>query len=375
MKRLIFFTAVLMSGVVAMGQQSVSISGKVKNFEPGDKVSVTQRGDYAVRMLAEAPIKDDGSYVLNVPVENAGKGVLNCGVNSVEIWLEDEDLTVNLEGRDTAKMRMIMPRMVEINGGAKNRIMNWYNFINICGYEDMVNIYNKVSGSDIPKARLDSIRGELMDASRERIRNYARRLVLDNQTTTSVIALLGKLSADKDSALIEQTLDAVIAANPTSNVAQNYRRERAERLALDAAVAVGAQAPDLTLEDRNGKKVNLEKFKGKVLVVDFWASWCGPCRAEIPKLKKIYEDYKDNKNVEFVSISIDGDKAAWLKAVNKEAMPWSQLLAPEEGRQARKTYQFVGIPHIICIAADGTIFRKNIRGEGVRTAIVDALAK
>ncbi len=375
MKRLIFFTAVLMSGVVAMGQQSVSISGKVKNFEPGDKVSVTQRGDYAVRMLAEAPIKDDGSYALNVPVENAGKGVLNCGVNSVEIWLEDEDLTVNLEGRDTAKMRMIMPRMVEINGGAKNRIMNWYNFINICGYEDMVNIYNKVSGSDIPKARLDSIRGELMDASRERIRSYARRLVLDNQTTTSVIALLGKLSADKDSALIEQTLDAVIAANPTSNVAQNYRRERAERLALDAAVAVGAQAPDLTLEDRNGKKVNLEKFKGKVLVVDFWASWCGPCRAEIPKLKKIYEDYKDNKNVEFVSISIDGDKAAWLKAVNKEAMPWSQLLAPEEGRQARKTYQFVGIPHIICIAADGTIFRKNIRGEGVRTAIVDALAK
>jgi len=375
MKRLIFFTAALISGVVAMGQQSVSISGKVSNFEPGDKVIVTQRSDYAQHTLAEATIQNDGSYAMNVPVEKTGKGLINCGVDAVEIWLEDEDLTVNMEGRDTAAVRMIMPRMVEIKGGAKNRVMNWLNFINICGYKDMVNIYNKVSGSDIPKARLDSIRGELMKASRERLSDYARRLVLENQTTTSVIALFGLLSADKDSALIEQTLDAVIAANPTSDVAQNYRRERAERLALTAAVAVGAQAPDLTLEDRNGKKVNLEKYKGKVLVVDFWASWCGPCRAEIPKLKKIYEDYKDNKNVEFVSISIDGDKAAWFKAMDKEAMPWPQLHAPEEGREARKTYQFVGIPHIICIAADGTIFRKNIRGEGVRTAIVDALAK
>lgn len=214
-----------------------------------------------------------------------------------------------------------------------------------------------------------------MIVSRERLRDYSRMLVLDNQTTTSVIALFNNLSADKDSALIEQTLDAVIAANPTSNVAQNYRSDRAKRLALEAAVAVGKQAPDLALEDRNGKKVNLDSYKGKVLVVDFWASWCGPCRAEIPKLKKIYEDYKDNENVEFLSISIDGDNAAWLKALDKEAMPWPQLHAPEEGREARKIYRFVGIPHIICIAADGTIFRKSIRGEGVRTAIVDALAK
>ena len=167
----------------------------------------------------------------------------------------------------------------------------------------------------------------------------------------------------------------MIAANPNSDVAQNYRRERDERHALEAAVAIGAQAPDLTLENLKGKKVTLDSFKGKVLVIDFWASWCGPCRAEIPKLKAIYEDFKDNKNVEFLSISIDSDKDAWLAAVKKEAMLWPQLLAPESGREARKTYQFSGIPYIICVSADGTIFRKRMRGEAVRTAITDALAQ
>ena len=375
MRILTFILAVCISGAVAVGQQPITIKGKVDNFESGDKISVTQRGDYSIRTLAETPIAQDGTYSLTVPVDKAGVGMLNGVVDRVEIWLEDEYLTVNLMGRDTAKVRMIVPRMVEISGGEKNDVMNWYNFLNIGAYKDMMNIYKNVAGADVPKERLDTIRGNMMDASRSMVRDYARRLVRDNQKTTSVIALLGLLSADEDSALIEQTLDAVIAANPNSDVAQNYRRERDERHALEAAVAIGAQAPDLTLENLKGKKVTLDSFKGKVLVIDFWASWCGPCRAEIPKLKAIYEDFKDNKNVEFLSISIDSDKDAWLAAVKKEAMLWPQLLAPESGREARKTYQFSGIPYIICVSADGTIFRKRMRGEAVRTAITDALAQ
>lgn len=375
MRVLTFILAVCMGGVAAMGQRPVSIKGKVENFESGDKITVTQRGDYTIRTLAEAPIGEDGTYSLTVPVDKAGVGMLNGAVDRVEVWLEDEDLTVNLMGRDTAKVRMIAPRMVEIAGGEKNKVMNWYNFLNICAYKDMMSIYNSVGGINAPQESLDSVRGKLMDAARERAREYGRRLVKDNKTTTSVIALFGLLSADEDSALIEQTLDAVIAANPDSDVAQNYRRERDERNALEAAVAIGAQAPDLTLENLKGKKVTLDSYKGKVLVIDFWASWCGPCRAEIPKLKAIYEDFKDNRNVEFLSISIDSDKDAWLTAVKKEAMPWPQLLAPEGGREARKIYQFSGIPYIICVSADGTIFRKRMRGEAVRTAITDALAQ
>lgn len=120
--------------------------------------------------------------------------------------------------------------------------------------------------------------------------------------------------------------------------------------------------------------VKLSSFKGKVLIIDFWASWCGPCRKEIPNVKKIQEEYKDNKKVAFLSVSIDAKKEAWEKAMKEENMPWTQLLAPNSGREAMDKYQFNGIPFIIAIDQDGNIFRKNLRGDAVRTAIIDALS-
>jgi thiol-disulfide isomerase/thioredoxin len=112
-----------------------------------------------------------------------------------------------------------------------------------------------------------------------------------------------------------------------------------------------------------------------VLIVDFWASWCGPCKAEIPKLKAIYNDFKNNKKVAFLSISIDEKRENWLKALDNEKMEWTQLLAPNSGKEALEKYQFKGIPFIIAIGADGHIFRKNLRGEAVREAINDALSQ
>lgn len=86
--------------------------------------------------------------------------------------------------------------------------------------------------------------------------------------------------------------------------------------------------------------MNVQNFKGKVLVLDFWASWCGPCRQEVPNLKKAYEEFK-NKNVEFLSVSVDAKKEDWIKALKEENMPWPQAQAPNGGRQVLDTYLFL----------------------------------
>ena len=136
----------------------------------------------------------------------------------------------------------------------------------------------------------------------------------------------------------------------------------------------GNPAPEFSFPDAKGKMHSLKEFKGKVLVIDFWASWCGPCRAEIPHLKQYYEEFKNNKEVAFLSVSIDAKRPDWDKAVKEENMPWLQLLAPNGGKEIMESYQFSGIPFIIVLDKDGKIYKKNLRGEAVKNAVNDVLS-
>jgi len=100
----------------------------------------------------------------------------------------------------------------------------------------------------------------------------------------------------------------------------------------------------------------------KNLLIDFWASWCGPCRSEIPNVEKLYKGYKD-KGLAVLSVSIDKSKKAWLKALEEENMAWPQVDAPKAGKQIMKDYQFSGIPYIILLDKEGKIIAKGLRGE------------
>ncbi|MEW5844997.1 MAG: TlpA disulfide reductase family protein [Bacteroidota bacterium] len=120
-------------------------------------------------------------------------------------------------------------------------------------------------------------------------------------------------------------------------------------------IAPGNDAPAFTYNDINGKSVSLTDFRGKLVYIDFWATWCGPCRGEIPHLDKLEKDYKGKKIV-FVKISLDDDMEAWRKMVAEKKLGGVQLHA--EGAwssEAAKNYQIKGIPTFVLIGADGKI--------------------
>lgn len=118
----------------------------------------------------------------------------------------------------------------------------------------------------------------------------------------------------------------------------------------------GSPAIDVEFTATDGRKLHLSDLYGKVLYIDVWATWCGPCRKEIPYVEKHVEYYKGNDRVRFVSISFDEDRDAWLELLAKDKPQWEQYNTdPEQHRAMSKAYGISGIPRFIIVNADGTI--------------------
>ncbi|WP_161596881.1 TlpA disulfide reductase family protein [Chitinophaga vietnamensis] len=132
---------------------------------------------------------------------------------------------------------------------------------------------------------------------------------------------------------------------------------------LDAAIAALTKAsagnafPDLKMTDAKGQPFTVKSLAGKIVVFDFWASWCAPCRAYIPTLREHYKKYKD-KGVVFVSVSVDDEKANWQKAMKELGMEWPQTLADggfQDGKGVKEALHIFYIPHVIVMGKDGKI--------------------
>lgn len=134
-----------------------------------------------------------------------------------------------------------------------------------------------------------------------------------------------------------------------------YKKTLADTKAMWAKLSTGSevQSGDHKYQDINGKMVSLDDLKGKYIYIDVWATWCGPCCAEIPHLKTLEEEFK-GKNIHFVSISVDSNKAAWVKKVKNNQMTGIQLHGGPEA-QIMKDYKITGIPRFILLDREGKV--------------------
>jgi len=147
-------------------------------------------------------------------------------------------------------------------------------------------------------------------------------------------------------------------AGKDKDIAQGMVDQFLEKKKTTQATQAGAPAPDVELTAPDGKTVKLSSLiQGKFTYIDVWATWCGPCCKEIPFVEKLVEKYKDNPKVQFISISIDQNKDAWLKKLEKDQPKWQQYIIQDEVEaQFSKDWGITGIPRFIMINPDGTIF-------------------
>lgn len=144
---------------------------------------------------------------------------------------------------------------------------------------------------------------------------------------------------------------------------------------LATAQQVGQASPEISLKNAKGETVALSSFKGKVVLLDFWASWCGPCRVANKNFAKLYKAYKD-KGFEIYSVSVDSDADKWKKAVKKDGITWIQVNDPGdwESPTARK-WGINAIPTTYLIDKEGKLAGYDLEGPQLEAKIKELLAK
>lgn len=174
--------------------------------------------------------------------------------------------------------------------------------------------------------------------------------------------------------LAQDTLKALFEKFPMQLKTTRHGRAIADYLANKKPVA-GMMAADVSAKDKNGKTIHLSDYRGKYVLLEFWASWCGPCRYENPVLVKTYEEYHP-KGLEILAISIDANRESWLTAVVKDKLPWTNI-SDQNGYygKAVAAYHVRAIPQNFLIGPDGAIIAIGLRGEKLNAKLKSLLEK
>lgn len=147
---------------------------------------------------------------------------------------------------------------------------------------------------------------------------------------------------------------------------------------IKVGLQIGNKAPELKFQDPNGKAIALSDLKGKMVLIDFWASWCGPCRLENPNVVKTYQKFKDakfehGKGFTVYSVSLDKNKAAWQNAIMQDGLAWPNHVSDLKAWNAEgaKIYKVRSIPQAYLIDGRGVIVAKgqSVRGAGLNTTL------
>ena len=213
------------------------------------------------------------------------------------------------------------------------------------------------------------------------LNTYLKQFFNTNNNPTICALALGWSSRSLSQEEFEHSLSQMMQKYPNNPVLVSLKQNYDQQLAQMAEQGrqnqenswVGKQVPDFSLPDPNGRPVSLASYKGKFLLVDFWASWCAPCRAENPNVVKAYNEFK-NRNFAVLGVSLDKEKNSWVEAIQSDGLAWTHVSDLKYwNSKAVETFKFNGIPYNILIDPSGKVIAEGLRGDDLENKLKEVL--
>ena len=345
-------------------QSQYTIQGTTSGLADGDTLVLTN--DMTGNTSLQKTVVKDGGFEFKGEVDSVSLCVIYVDSRpdvSINFFLEPAELKVHLSA-DAAESTV---------GGTKaNEAWQSLNSKTAAFNAKMQHTMERLYSQELSEEENKRIVSELKAMEKEMVEHIVATAEqnIDNETgyfiathfeddnyftTTKRIELIQKLpKAYRDRPEVNQLLEQLQRALTTEK---------------------GNKLPEFSLPDADGNSVSVAEIIGrsKLTIIDFWASWCGPCRQEMPSMVKLYEAYHE-QGLEIVGISLDEDKSAWQKAVKEMGMKWPQL-SDLKGWQsaAAELFHVKAIPLTIVIDSNGTILAKGLRGEMLQQAVAEQL--
>ena len=363
--------AILLFGIAFYACQNkpnnALITGKIANQQENKAI-------YLMKVENQMPVKIDsaftdkeGNFSMNPKIKEPDFYLLDIyGEQRKQIIVTDKPFVINAEGK--------LNGAFQITGSEENTLL--------AEYETLGNEYREVLGrlqENAMNTTDEQTKEQLKlqyDSLAEKFLERHKTIVNKATNSYAVIAMLGELDMEADLPLIEKIYNNLNTKYPENTNVKEFGTQLAKlkkNAIAEETVAVGKIAPAIEYKDENGKAVSLASFKGKYVLLDFWASWCGPCRAENPNVVKMYQKYKA-KGFEILSISLDQDEKAWKEAIKKDGLVWSHVADLAYSQQTLATnYNVQAIPKTFLLDKEGKIIAKNLRGKALEEKLAELL--
>lgn len=351
------------------------ISANTQGFEDGTKVYVNAMSQSNRPIVLDSSTIKESKFQISLPApdtndfnyltfENTGGNVLFIAENN------PIDLTIF---KDSLRSSIV-------NGGNENKVFfSYLGKLKSFGEEKIkmnndLHIASKLKEYD----KVKSLKLAINDVNQKEL-DFRKNLAMDNPTSiVSIMALtdlirLGAIKAN-EAQEIYNGMDTSLQSTRLGKQL-NVLVNNAIALSKQKKVDIGDKAEDFSAPTPNGRELSLTEAMGKVTIIDFWASWCKPCRIENPNVVKVYNRYH-NKGLNIIGVSLDKKKESWLKAIQDDNLQWSHVSNLQFWQEPiAKAYGVRSIPATFIVDEDGNVIAKNLRGPALEEKIAELLGE